>query len=248
MSFASRKKGIESRLKAGGLREFLAPSGRVELPWSSWFFVVGWVAIVSAGIAARRIGDASPGEGAPPVEAFLPVALLVLAWVLGMVLSMTTRTREERCERALKKKGVVVPAAVVMANGNWQDVHPDEREGSCRGQWWQGVVVYGFDPEVEERVLEEAGRALFDLKTSDRTALDPERLVLAWTLWQEQAGHQGLRVPDGFVSGLRDAWMASVPLPHDPLRHGDCVVALAVPNDPTPGSVVVLPAEAGAGA
>ena len=129
-------------------------------------------------------------------------------------------------------KGMVVPAAIVQASPMWGQL-----------DWVWGIVLVSRDPSVvqDPGQLVDAAKGLFDLKWQDRGALPDAHAEIAWTLYHEVSPVRSLPVPKELSGGLEHAMMATVMLPADPLRSGDLLLALALPDEFDPQAVVVLP-------
>jgi hypothetical protein len=238
VNYATVRDRLDDLEKKDKLEKCLAKDDDPTLSVADMAFLLQFFAFLGLIMHVVFMANAAgAAKQAPPKED--------LAWfaLLGFVATMLhfgwklLRTRRERLLLRLRRKGEVVPAAMVMVNDAWF------AEGN--EQWWPGAVLVSFDPRAksEPEVLVKAARGLFALRQQDRRTLPQEHAALAWRLYHEMGPGPNSVVPPALCGGLRDCVLVDAKLPPAPLRDGDLLVALAVAKESSPDAVRMLPAD-----
>ena len=232
--------GISTRLREldrqSKLEKLLAPVDET-LPWAEILNVLHWPAMI--GIAIHVCCMALVAKEQPPSRGDIGwLALLVFVAIVLKFGSPLARTRMQRLRRQLRRRGLVVPAAIVQANHAFHA--PDNK------QWLPASLLVAFDPAVLQRPEALAGAAerLFALKGADRRTLPPDHVPIAWSLYHEMGPVASVPVPPELVDGLRDCVLASVMLPPQPLRSTDLLLCLGLSGQPSPHAIAVIPQSA----
>jgi hypothetical protein len=206
------------------------PEKNQELPWGLMRSIWATFAWIGAPIALYR----GTWESA---------LALAASGTLLVVLSPWLRTRAQRVHRRLGLEGEIVPGTIIMANENWYTPENEEPQPA--------TILVSFDPRAEEgdgEILRAIVSDLWELKGSDRRALDPTVLPIAWSLYHEiPSGNMNpggrLRLPPVLCHGLEDCWMLSAMLPVALLRYGDLIYTLILEGEETWNGWAVLPPE-----
>jgi len=234
MNLAAIRQNLTRLEKQDDLEKLLADADE-GLPWNDFVWMLQFPAFVGAAIQITIMGmNARPEDDMPPAEDMLMALLLILLGLGMRFLHPLFRSQRQRLRRRLRRKGLVVPAKVVQASPMWGQL-----------DWVWGIVVFSRDPavlEAPERLVD-AARGLFELKWQDRGGLPDAHAAIAWTLYHEISPVRSQRVPDQLANGLKDCVMATVMLPAEPLRSGDLLMALVLPDELDPYAVAVLPDE-----
>jgi len=233
MNLADVRSRLTRAEKASELEKVLAKADE-SLPWSDMVWLLQFPAFVGAAIQVTYMGlNAKPEDDAPPTPEILWLVALLLIGVAMHFLHPLFRTPLQKLRLRVRKKGLVLPAAIVQANTLWGE----------SDQWMYGSVLISFDPDVvkQPKLLVDAAENLFALKHVDRSTLPKEQREVAWSLYNELAPVKSVKVPESLTPGLSKCIMACVLLPPEPLREGSLLFALAVPNNLDPDAVAMLP-------
>lgn len=235
MNLAATRERLRELERRRELDQQLAPN--VEgLPWAELVWLLQFPAFLGLAVHVAFLASEAADTGVAPSAGEF-VWLVVLA-VVALVLrhgGPLLRTPAQRLRRRLRRKGVLVPVAIVQANNAFHD------EGNR--QWLPATVLLSFDPAVVQwpARLESVAARVLALKSRDRSTLPGPEAELAWTLYHEMGPVTSLRVPDELTEGLLDCMLASVLLPPQPARIGALCLALALPGQSSPHAVAVLP-------
>lgn len=182
------------------------------------------------------VNTATETKQAPSDVEFAWFVLLALVAVALHYGGKLLRSRRERLLLRLRRRGEVLPAALVMVNNAWF--------AEDNTQWWPGAIVVSTDPRAarEPELLQATAKSLFALRRMDRRTLPADQVELAWTVYHEMGPTPNQPVPTALSHGLRDCVLASVKLPPEPLANGPLLAALALPGETSPDAVRVLPA------
>lgn len=206
------------------------------LPWHDFVWMLQFPAYVGAAIQVTVMGmSAKEGDDGPPGEEMLWLLFLVFLGVAMKFLHPFFRNKVQKLRRRVRKKGLVLPAALVQANSLWGQVD----------DWVYGSVLICFDPAIVNKpdMLTLAAKEIFALKSVDRGALPKEQRAIAWSLYNELAPVRSVKVPETLTNGLKNCIMATVQLPPEALCEGELLFALAVPDNLDPNAIAMLPEE-----
>jgi len=206
------------------------------LPWHDFVWMLQFPAYIGAAIQVTMMGmNAKEGDDGPPGEEMAWLLLLVLIGVAMKFLHPLFRNKLQKLRRRVRKKGFVLPAALVQANSLWGQVE----------NWVHGSVLICFDPNIVNKpeLLTEAAKSVFALKGVDRSTLPKDQRALAWSLYHELAPVRSIKVPESLTGGLKNCIMATVQLPPEALCEGSLLFALAVPDNLDPNAIAMLPEE-----
>lgn len=233
MNLADLRSRLSRSEKAGDLEKLLNQNDD-GLPWNDFVWMLQFPAFCGAGIVAAYMASAArPEDSSPPVDQLLALAILALCGTAMHFLHPLFRSREQKLQYRLRKKGLVVPVALVQANALWG--HVDE--------WVYGNILVSLDPDAvsQPNLLVDAAKYVFALKSIDRSTLPKDQREIAWNLYNELAPVRAVKVPDSLTPGLSKCLMASVLLPPEALSEGSLLFALALPNELDPNAIAVLP-------
>lgn len=208
-----------------------------SMPWSDIVEILQWPAMIGIAIHVWQLANVASATKASPSSAEIGWLCLLVLVALGLRYgSRFLRTPKQRLRRRLRRRGLVVPAAVVQVNNAFFAEDNDRA--------WPGSVLVSFDPTVVDRIetLARVAKRLFTLKRADRRTLAPDHAALAWNLYHELGPTKALPVPADITEGLRDCVLVSVVMPPRPLEVGPSIVCLALPGESSPDSVAALPA------
>ncbi|MCK5940878.1 MAG: hypothetical protein KAI24_02815 [Planctomycetes bacterium] len=232
MNLADVRKALTRLEKKDDLEAMLAPADE-GLPWHDFVWMLQFPAYIGIAIHVAVMGaNARPEDDLPPDAEILWLLFLVMIALALKFLHPLFRNRIQKLRRRVRRKGLVVPAAIVQASPNWGQT-----------DWAWGTVVISRDPSVlqDTERLVDAARGLFDLKWADRRELPEAHAKIAWGLYHEITPLRSQPVPDELANGLRDCIVATVQLPAEPLRSGALMLALALPDERDPHAVAMLP-------
>lgn len=235
MNLAAMRERLRDLERQGALENLLAP--HVEMPFADLIGLLQYPAFVAAAVHLTRMGLAARGTAARPGDGdLLWLVLLLGIAVLLRFGSARWQGRDAIVRQRVRRKGLLLPAAIVQANDSFGD--PDNVE------WRAANLLVSFDEAVlaEPARLVRAAERLLDLKFADRRMLPSAEAALAWDLYHEMGPVVSLPVPVQRAEGLRDAWLVSAMLPPQPLRVGDSLLVLALRGERSPHAVAVLPA------
>ncbi len=239
MNYAEVRNRLDELVKNGKLEKRLAKDENASLSIADMAFVLQIFAFLGLFIHIVFMASAA-GETkqAPSREDFAWFALLGLVTVVLHFGWKLLRTRRERMQLRLLRKGEVVPAAMVMVNSAW---FADDNT-----EWWPGAVLVSFDPraKAEPDVLVKAAHALFDLRKEDRRKLPSEQAAIAWRLYHEMGPAPSVPVSPSLCGGLRDCVLVDAKVPPQPLRDRELLVCVALAKETSPEAVRLLPADA----
>ncbi len=237
MNLADLRARLTRAEKANDLEKLLNQTDD-GLPWHDFVWMLQFPAFIGAGIlVAFMASDAKPQDAAPPPAQLITLAVLGLLGAAMHFLHPFFRNQVQKKQYRVRKKGLVVPAALVQANSMWGQVD----------EWLYGSVLISLDPEVVSRpnLLADAGEIIFATKDKDRSTLPKDQREVAWTLYHELVPVRSVKVPESLTPGLSKCIMASVQLPPEALCEGPLLFALALPNDLDPTAIAILPEAAG---
>ena len=130
MNLTDLRKTLTRLEKADELEKLLADADE-GLPWNDFVWMLQFPAFVGAAIQITIMGmNAKPEDEAPPAEDLLWMLLLVLVGLVARFLHPLFRSRVQRLRRRLRRKGAVLPAAVVQASSMWGQL-----------EWVWGIVL-----------------------------------------------------------------------------------------------------------
>ncbi len=230
----------------GGRLRDLEKEGRLEkllgqrddaMPWGDIVWMLQWPGWIGVGIQIWRMANAATvTKDVPPAEMAWCVILALVAAGLGLA-GRFVRTKEQRVRQRLRRRGLVVPAALVQANDAFFDPGND--------RWLPGSVLVSFDPAVVDRpeTLARVGKSLFAMRRADRRTLRPEHAAIAWTLYHEMGPTPSIAVPPELTEGLRDCLLVSAMLPPKPALWQSLFVCLALPGESSPAGAAVVAAD-----
>lgn len=233
MNLADLRSRLSRSEKAGDLEKLLNQTDD-GLPWNDFVWMLQFPAFLGAGIlVAYMASDARPEDSSPPAGQLLALAVLALCGTAMHFLHPFFRNREQKLQYRLRKKGLVVPAALVQANAMWGQVD----------EWVYGNVLVSLDPDVvsQPNLLVDAAKNVFAIKSADRSTLPKDQRETAWMLYNELAPIRAVKVPESLTPGLSKCLMASVLLPPEALSEGSLLFALALPHELDPNAIAVLP-------
>ncbi|MFT4515597.1 MAG: hypothetical protein ACI89X_004941 [Planctomycetota bacterium] len=233
MNLADLRSRLSRSEKKGDLEKLLNQTDD-ELPWHDLIWMLQFPAFLGAGIlVAYMASAANPEDTGPPVGQMLALAILVLCGTAMHFLHPFFRNRVQKLQRRLRKKGLVVPVALVQANSMWGQVD----------EWLYGSVLVSLDPDgvTQPNLLVAAAENVFALKSADRSTLPKDQRETAWNLYNELAPVRAVKVPESLTPGLSKCLLASVLLPPEALCEGSLLFALALPNDLDPNAIAILP-------
>lgn len=230
-----------SRLEwTGKLAKFL-PKFEPAMPWADVisvlpyvFYAAIFVHLCRMVLAAAELQKAG-GEPRPPTGDVLWLVVLVVLSQFARFGWALVRTREESIGHRLRRKGKLLPAAIVQANQNYYD--PDNEDP------WPGVVLLSFDPKALERpeLLDELAQDLARLKHADRSRLSPEHAAVSWWLFHEMGPIESLPIPPDLTRGLAECQMSCVTLAPGDYEHEGRPWVLALRKSRSPLGVSTIP-------
>ncbi len=206
------------------------------LSWSDLAWLLQFPAMIGVAIHVVRLANASAATGtAPPRDEWLwlvALALVAIGLHFGWQLA---RTPVERLRARVREDGVLAAGAIVQV--------ADAFFAAGNDRWLPGNVLVCFDARAwrEPQRLVAAAKRLFALRAEDRRTLPPEHAALAWKLYHELGPTQSWSVPSDLCDGLKECWLTSVMVPPEPLRDGELLVVLALPDQTSPDAVALLP-------
>ena len=234
MNLSALREHLRKLERKGQLEKQLAK--HVAMPWSELADLLQYPAWIGFAVCfVRTFLHHSEGAKTSDADAIWLLGLLFAALVLRFGHGWL-RSPAERLRRRVRRKGLLVPAAIVQANTAFGAA--DNRE------WQPAALLIAFDPRVvqePQRLLRAAG-AVFALKHADRRQLPADRARIAWDLYHEMGPVRSLPVPADLAEGLQDCQLVSVMLPPQPLRVGDLCMVLTVPGERSHHAVAALPA------
>jgi hypothetical protein len=196
-------------------------------------------AFLAVGIHLTRMaGRAKESGGRPPDGDLLWLLFLCVVAIALRYGWRLLRTKKERQRLRMRRRGQLVPVAMVQANERFFD------EGNTES--WPAAVLLSFDPRANGRpkeFAELAGR-LRGLRFVDRRTIPFEHAEIGWRLFHEMGPVRSARVPEDLTGGLRDCVLASAILPAAPLVLDGHMWALATPGELSPDSLAVVPRSA----
>lgn len=208
------------------------PKSEPTMPWADVISILPYVFYAAIFVHVLRIALAAAkakAEGAPGAELPPPETGDILWLLLLIVLSQLTRfgwglvrTREETLGHRLRRKGKLVPAAIVQVNENY---YRPGNEEPC-----PGALLVSFDPKALERpeLLDEIAHDLVRLKDADRSRLSPEHAAIAWWLFHEMGPIESVPIPSDLTRGLAECQMSSATLAPDDYEHEGRLWVLAL--------------------
>jgi hypothetical protein len=226
----------------GKLAKFL-PKYDPAMPWADVvsvlpyvFYAAIFVHLCRMVIAAAELQKAG-GEPRPPTEHVLWLLLLVVLSQFARFGWALVRTKEETIGHRLRRKGRLLPTAIVQANQNYYD--PDNEDP------WPGVALVSFDAKALARpeLLDEIAHDLARLKRADRSQLSPEHAAVSWWLFHEMGPIESMPIPPDLSRGLSECQMSCVTLAPGDYEHEGRLWVLALRKSRSPLAVATIPAE-----
>lgn len=233
MNLAEMRGRLTKLEKEGDLEKLLA-SADEGLAWNDFVWMLQFPAFIGAAIQITYMGlNAKEGDESPPGEELLWMLVLVLIGAAMRFLHPLFRNKIQKLRFRVRRKGFVVPGALVQANAMWGKVD----------DWVHGSILICFDANIlnQPNLLVDAAQAIFALKNVDRSTLPKEQRAVAWSIYNELAPVRSVKVPESLTKGLKDCIMATVLLPPEALCEGSLLFALAVKDNLDPNAVAVLP-------
>lgn len=225
---------LEKRHK---LEKLLAPNQDLGLPWHDMAWLLQFPACIGIAIWVMKMADvATETKASPPPDMLAWLLLLVLVALALRCLGPLLRSKAQKLRDQVRRRGVLVPGAIVMAN--------DAFFAADNDRWLPATLVVCFDPTAPKQLdrLAAVAKRLHALKGADRRTLPPAHADLAWDLYHEMGPLRSRPVPFELSEGLKDCLMVTVMLPPQPLEHASMLVALALPGELAAEAVAVLPA------
>lgn len=232
-----------ARLEWTGKLEKHIPEATPAMPWADVisilpfvFYAAIFVHMVRLVLAAAEAQKAGGAPRPPDAEVLWLVLLIVLSQLARFGWGLV-RTREESLGRRLRRKGKLVPTAIVQANNNYYD--PDNEAP------WPGALLVSFDPvalETPEK-LDEAARGLARLKHADRSQLPPAHAAVAWWLFHEMAPVESIAIPPELSCGLKECQLSAATLRPGDYEHEGRLWVLALRKSRSPLAVATIPAK-----
>jgi len=232
-----------TRLEWTGKLERHIPETSPAMPWAHVISILPFVfygaifvhmlRLVLAAAEAQKAG----GLPRPPDAELLWLLVLIVLSQIARFGSGLVRTREESIGHRLRRKGKLLPAAIVQANSNYYapgNVDP-----------WPGALLVSFDPKASESPerLDAVARDLARLKHADRSQLPPAHAAVAWWLFHEMAPVESIAIPPELSHGLTECQLSAATLRPDDYEHDGRLWVLALRKNRSPLAVATIPAK-----
>lgn len=213
------------------------------MPWADiisllqYVFYVAIAAHLTRMVLAAAEAQKAGGEPRPPDGDILWLLLLMVLSQVARYGWWLLRTRDEAIGHRLRRRGKLLPAAIVQVHDSYFD--PDQ-EKRC-GAW----LLMSFDRQAHEAParLDAIARKLFALKRADRSKLSPEHAAIAWSIFHEIGLTESRSVPEDLTGGLRTCQMSFAWVHREDFHHEARLWVLALPRTRSPLGVAAIPRE-----
>jgi len=235
MSLDAIRARVHALAASGKLDRRLQPRKDGGLPWSEWLWVDGAFALVAGAIVIGRAGMrvADTKQPVAVADVLHAAALLALSGACFLLARWVVPAAERR-RRRLLKNGVLVPAAVVQANGRWYSAENTE--------WQPATILWsaaaGSPADTED--LEQVAAAVSALKHQDRRVMPLEQARLAWDLYHEMGPGPSLPVPPELAHGQSSVRMGAAMLPPRGADDDEDLFVLILPRAGDAGQPLAL--------
>jgi hypothetical protein len=224
------------RLEKDSKLEKQLESGVDHLPWADIAWAMQYPALIGLVIQIVSMATAArPADQRPPAVEIawtLFLALMMLVLRLGWPL---LRSARERRRLRLRRRGWVVPAAIVQINNGFY--------AGDNTEWCPGSLLLSADPKAtaNPKLLLEAADRIGELGTKDRRQMPAAHAEVAWALYHQMAPVKSVPVPPELAGGLGNCMLVSVQVPPQPLSAAGTLWALTLADDLSPDAVAILP-------
>lgn len=224
------------RLEKDGKLEKLLESRVEELPWADFSWAMQFPALIGLMIQVVSMATAArPADQGPPAVEIAWTLLLALVMLVLRYGWPLLRSARERRRLRLRRRGWVVPAAIVQVNAQF---HAHDNT-----EWCPGSLLLSADPQAfaNPKLLLEAADRIGELGTKDRRQMPAAHAEVAWAIYHEMVHVKSVPVPPELAGGLGNCMLVSVHVPPQPLQAAGTLWALTLADDLSPDAVAILP-------
>lgn len=224
------------RLEKDAKLEKLLDAEPAGLPWADIAWAMQFPALVGLVIQIASIATAArPADQGPPAAEIAWTLVLALVTLLLRFGWPLLRSPRERRRGRLRRRGWVVPAAIVQVNHRFYAADNTE--------WCPGSLLVSADPQAlaDPKLLQTAADRLGGLSSQDRRRMPAGHAEVAWALYHQMVPVASVPVPDEMTGGLRQCQLVTVRVPPKPLSAAGCLWALILADDLASDAAAILP-------